>query len=103
VIIKNCGVWNGNWIYWTFAILNYNSQSSPIANSHSLQLIIDAMSLLGLLSFTSLLVPAFNGGHSLFLVPKLSPLESYALTNTTVLAPLHILMSSPFYYYFSII
>jgi hypothetical protein len=41
--------------------------TSAIANSHTRQFTINALSLLGLLSFKSPLVPASNGGRTSFL------------------------------------
>jgi hypothetical protein len=56
----------------TGAVANY-SANSAVAVSHYLQFTIHALDPLGLLSHTTPLVPASNGGRSLSCVPKLSP------------------------------
>jgi hypothetical protein len=82
-------------------------QSSPIVNSHNLQCTIACneslwSAVLHQSSGTSFQWWIFHFlGSQTVLVPQPQQLLTHsAVTNITVLAPLHILMSPPFHYYF---
>jgi hypothetical protein len=76
---ERCGGWIGYWIYWTHVILDFNSQSSAIAISHSLSAVHHRTHWVFPVCypFTSPRIPASNGGRSSSWVPELSPRHSH--------------------------